>query len=194
MTIEQRVEQLERRNRHTRLAALVLLAALIGTGLFACSSTIKRANAQSTSMPRAQLLQADIQADIVTAKEFRLMDENGRSRAVLLVDEGRVALMLCDEAGNVRAALRVVKDEPGLSLYDENSTRRAAFGVAKEGPILKFWDEEGEIRAALIAIKDETSLTLRDEAGKPRAVLVMGKDNANLFLCDKNGKVIWSTP
>jgi len=57
---------------------------------------------------------------VIRAKRFVLEDENGKTRASLIVGKDGPGLVLLDENGKPRAMLSVLKDGPGLALYDEN--------------------------------------------------------------------------
>jgi hypothetical protein len=147
MTIEERLEKMEmkmRRNNHILLVVvfLAVLAITLGT------TGIK---------------------DVIEARAFILVDDNGKARAKLLIDKGMPGLALCDENGKSRVVLGVNKDGPGLALCDENEKYRVGLGVNKDGP----------------------ALLLTDENEKTRIGLVANKDGPELRLCDENGKVTW---
>ncbi len=67
----------------------------------------------------------------VRANRFVLVDENGRTGAMLSVDTDGPRLRLFDEQGRLRINLAVVKDGPRLHLTDKNGKPRAQLGVGR---------------------------------------------------------------
>ena len=67
----------------------------------------------------------------VRANRFVLVDENGRTGAMLSVDTDGPRLRLFDEQGRLRINLAVVKDGPRLDLTDKNGKPRAQLGVGR---------------------------------------------------------------
>lgn len=185
MTIEERLESLERetgrlkrRNRWLVSAIILLAGGLIIPILF--ETTASRARAQSGG----------------TAKEIRansivIEDEYKKTRATLCADKQGTSIKLFDENGKSRAFLAVLKSGPGLMLFDENGVARAGLVSFNEGPSLKLFDENEQTRAGLAALKDGPGLALLDGKGQTRNILSV-LDSPNLKLIDKNGKVIWS--
>ena len=64
-------------------------------------------------------------ADVVSAKQFLLIDEEGKARAELsLVGAGEPALSFYDKAGRTRASLKLLPDgRPHLRLLDGGAGR-----------------------------------------------------------------------
>ena len=155
MTVEERIENLEwglakskRQNRRLVVAGAVLLA---GATFF---------------------LAAWARPVDVRARSFILVDQDGRTRAQLVIEKEGPKLVLGDENGNIRAGLNANTEGTGLFLFDENGKTRVMLGATSDGPGLFLDDENGKTRATLGAIKDGQAL----------------------FLYDKNGKVFWSAP
>lgn len=166
MTIEERLEDMERelrcvkrRNRWLLGAILLMVVGLIAPGVF--ETTAIRARSK----------------EVGTAKEIRAG-----------------SFFLEDEKGEIRARLGVTKEGPGLWIFDENGKTRVALGMAKDGPMPALWlyDKNGKVRAMLAVDKDGPMLGLYDENSNVRAWLTVDKDSPMLGLGDKNGKVIWS--
>jgi hypothetical protein len=124
--------------------------------------------------------------DIVNAKQFNLLDENGKVRACLGMQNGP-KLVFFDEDGKNRAELTVPKDGPRLDFSDENGKLRAYLRVSKDGPVLLFGDENSKPCAYLRVSKDGPRLALFDASGKPRAYLRVSKDGPVLELGDEKG-------
>ena len=77
---------------------------------------------------------APTQRTAVQAWSFRLVDTNGKTRAILDTDLKGVKLVLFGEEGMGYAALVVDKRGPKLVLADGNRKVRAMLGVGKRGP------------------------------------------------------------
>ena len=172
MTIEERVEKVEiglarakRRNR------LLLAGMMLSFVLLTVAMTAGVASRE----------------DVVNAKQFNLLDDNGKTRAVLKVKDGP-GLALYDANGKPRVILAVDEDGPKLNLFDENEKTRAALGVGKDWVQLKLYDENGKFRIALSVNKEGPGLDLIHENGKCRASLSVLKDGPALDLLDENGK------
>jgi hypothetical protein len=172
MTIEERVENMEmglacakRRNR------LLLAGVLLSFVLLAAAMTAGIASRE----------------DIVNAKQFNLLDDNGKTRAVLVVDEDGPLLSLNDENGKPHAILNANKDGSALDLFDKNGKLRVILAVDVNGSTLFLADENKKLRASLAEDVDGPRLCLRDENGKLRVALTATVDGPMLDLSDKNG-------
>jgi len=95
----------------------------------------------------AQIKAGRAVADEVRARRLVLVDDEGRERAMLDMDEDAPVLCLCDEAGEVRAALGVNEDGPRLYLLDPDAASEACavLGVDKNGPQLNLYDAAGKV-------------------------------------------------
>ena len=133
MTTEERLEQVERELARAKRG--MRRGVIAGAVLLAC---LVLAAAQS-SRPVA---------DVVTAREFVLVDENGTMRAALTTNKtGIVWFALLDDVG-ARVVLALDKDGPRLTMSDENAKMRAAMCVVKRpsvisGPSIYLYDAEG---------------------------------------------------
>jgi hypothetical protein len=150
----------------------------------------------------------------VRTKRFVLVDEKGRNRALLSVDNAGPGLSLSDENGHKRVGLAAFKEASGMSLYDEKGENRVMLSVDKTGSALALSDENGKKRAGMAVFRDASGLSLYDENGKHRATLAVLKngsllamfdahdierarlrvfmDGPELALFEKNGKTAWS--
>lgn len=104
MTIEERIETLEKELARTRSRNRWLTAALLLVGVGAV----------------AGLGRASVAEKEVRAKSFIVEDEKGRTRAKLSVRENAPVLSLFDENEKLRVGLTATKDGPALTLLDEN--------------------------------------------------------------------------
>lgn len=120
----------------------------------------------------AILVAASLRPAQVQARKFVLVDENGKTRAMLAVDEDGPRLRLTDEDGKARAELCVVRTGPVLNLSDKNGSARAGLCVLKDGPVLDL--DKGN--------------------GKTRALLAVEEGGPGIRLYGANDKIIWSAP
>jgi len=148
MTVEERIERLERNNR--RLLAGLVAVILLGIGVAAIPN------------PGGDVV------DEVRARKFTLVDVNGKERAMLDMTEDGPVLRLYDEIAKVCAELNAAKTGPTLRLYDENGKSRAGLTVTKDGiPGLAMIDENDKSRVVLCVTKDGMpELAMFDENGK----------------------------
>ncbi len=169
------------------------------------------------------LLQSQAQAGtskLLTGTELRLLDENGRTRALLSLMRGKPRLIMTDENGEFRIEIGMAAGgEPGLWLRDQDGRARIGLTLSNSGePNLHFMDAGGSKRAAIrlnsdgspaFFLRDETGrdrialwqetgelgLALADRKGRPRAGLALkeGKD-PSLALYDRESRVLWFAP
>jgi hypothetical protein len=124
MTIEERLEKLEKEYKGTKrknlaLTIVALLAITMGVIGVASSKPINK----------------------IHANEFILEDEKGRMRALLGMVEGEPGLSLFDEKNKLRAFFNLSNGEPRLALVDENGKPRAAMVMNNGKPVLALSDE-----------------------------------------------------
>jgi hypothetical protein len=170
MTIEERLNRLERKNRRLTLAMLLtgVAAALVVT---------------------LGMAKTEVVPDEVKAHSFKLLDDNGNTRAALDVTKDGVGLALLGGKGNTQAALSVANEEAMLVLSDTNDKPRIAMAMSKDGPMLQLGDESGKTRALLAMQGDSPGLALLNKNGKTLASLGATEDATGFALRDKNGKI-----
>lgn len=186
MTIEERLEKLERELARTKRHARWLLG---GLGLCLGIGIVLWAYGQTS--PISQV--AGTRSREVRARQFILEDENGHTRAVLAVSKDGTALELLDENDTPRAQLMVIKEGPTLTLRDEKGRPRIQLACAVGRPGLSLFSEEGIPYAQLALSRNGwPGLTLYDEYNTPRAILGVSKEGPALALFDEKGNLIWS--
>jgi hypothetical protein len=170
MTIEERLERLERENRRLKYLLFSLLFLIAGV-FFIGARTINGEG--ESSIP-----------DEIKAKKFTLVDDNGKGRAVLGIWKGLPGLVFFSEAGELRVGLLDAEKLPSLGFQDENGKTRLVLGTSKEqGPFLELCDENGKTRVRLLS----SALGLYDEGGKPKVVLGVS-EKGSLFSLSGEGK------
>ena len=178
MTTEERLAKVERELECVKRRSRWLLAALgLGLGAWVLAGTLepKTAGAQGGT--------AQVPA-VVEAREFRLVDAAGKTRAFLALSADGPALVLVDTAGTTRAFLDLTANGPRLVLADAAGKPRLGLNIVEGAPLLSLSDENGKARAALSVTADGPGLGLRDENGKARVLLSVGKNGPGLSLCD----------
>lgn len=185
MTIEQRLEQLEKELARTKrlvrwIPGITVLVCLLVAGLFEPVAT--RLFAQQNQRPGA-----------VKATAFILVDDDGNIKAQLGMNPGGPALTLNDSNGEVRAMLGVSDAARGLVVTDSNGMH-AWLGVSDESRGLAVTDSKGIIRASIHISDDGPSISLNDINGAPRALFLGTDADAILALFDSKGQATWQAP
>ena len=175
MTTEERLEKLEKelmRGRRFNRWLLAGLGLVIGVWIVGWGFRPRTAGAQPAGAAVRE----------VVARRFVVVDENGKTRAMLNMRREGPSLTLFDEKGKSRAVLDVYQSDV------------LEMGVDKNVPRLCLRDEKGKYRAGLSLQKDGPRLGLYDENGKTRILLSVLEDGPRLGLYDENGKIKWSAP
>jgi hypothetical protein len=145
-TLDERVVKLEQElavAKRSNQFMMILFLLLIVLG-FAVNWKISKAYVQAVH-------------PVVRAQQFLLVDENGKRRAGLTVNQMGAGLFFLDENGKPRAMLGMEdKAAPGLIFGMED----------KAGPALLLADENGKPRAWLSVSKDGPGMGLLDANGK----------------------------
>ena len=178
MSIEQRLEKLERQNKWMRriggvAVALVAAVFLMGQG--------KEKELPDLEVQSLTVKAKDGRITKITGGDMTLIDANGETRASLCTSKGGVAsLGLNDDSGRYRVALILPKDgAPGFYLRDRIGRFRALLSLLKDGsPSLRLTDKDGKTRAVL---------GVTTVAGKKTA-------ESTLTLFNAKGDVIWQAP
>ena len=107
--------------------------------------------------------------DVIRAKSFRLVNDAGRTRAELSLDEaGNPMLVMNDRSGSCRFELFQRRSgRQQLVIYDQNGNTRLVVGESRNGrPVLYTTDSNGKRRFAIHQDKDGSQkLILFDEDG-----------------------------
>ncbi len=192
MTIEQRLERLERQNRWMKRIGALGLAVAAPVLL---SGQAKGKDLQHLKARSLTLIDGYGRNRVVVADYgLRVSDINGKTRAMLFArGDGSPRLDLRDKNGKTRMSFRALLDgSPSLDLWDKNGKQGVALRMLGDGSSrLLLYDKNGKNRAALGAYADGSSrLILFDTNGKKRAALrVFADGSPSLNLRDKSGKV-----
>lgn len=133
------------------------------------------------------VVSAPVTAEKVVTKEFCLVDDAGRTRARIAMNEYNApSLQLFDQSGQQRAQLRLNKDDvPSLRLYDTGGRLRSVtgFNLANEQPVVVMFDENGQGHPGVSLDNGLMSMQIfRDEdslfQGRPDLYLSFGQSEA----------------
>jgi hypothetical protein len=122
------------------------------------------------------------------------MDQKGRLRVSLYIEDGQVGFELLDSKETVRAAIGVGKTgNPSISLLDKKQRVTAVLEMGNaEAPGLDFYGKKGVLRATfgLYSEKGMPKLELIDKSGRRRKVPpLMEEGTSCLVLYDKDGEM-----
>ena len=182
MTVEERVEKLEnalaRAKRRSRmLLAGVLVAGAVGVIVASLAGIPAEAAPDKGGVHK-----------VVRAEKFEVVDQKGKTRAILAAYKPGPALMLYDEDGKERAGLAVGDNGPRLVFWDEKGKARTGLVAQKGGPALELYDAKGTLRAGMALEKGEPAVMLYDAKGTLRAGMAAIKDGPGLALWDEKRK------
>ncbi len=132
---------------------------------------------------------------VVTANEFRLVDEAGTLRASLNFDEsGTVGLQILDgdEVAQIQLFVSDAQGVAGISLADERGVGRLDLFIGDQGePAVLLFDQRATIRSryALNAI-GVPGLFLHDIGGAERSIFGQSDDGSgSIAMFERNGSV-----
>ncbi|NSW76063.1 MAG: hypothetical protein HPY68_04680 [Candidatus Atribacteria bacterium] len=205
MTNEERLERLEREVRQNQKMIrwlMITLGVCVGVWL------------ATVMFPPQGLVARDV-AEMIQARTFVVVDEEGRPRITLGVAENIPMLTILDEEERTRIGLGMsAKGWPSLIMLDEKEKTCVLLGISE----LKMFDAEGDPRLSLGLWKDMPMLWMRDEKENIRALFavddivgpglvlsdshqtprlrlgVSDKGFPQITLGDENKNVIWQAP
>ena len=128
LTMEQRVERLERHNRRLEVG-MVVLAMVVG-GMVALVLSLVFLGATKWKPRMAPPTEAF--GKVVRAQKFEVVDSNGAMRGIFdVLPDGNPGLVLVDKNGKTRASFSVLPDGSGLGLFDKEGKLRAGLGAVE---------------------------------------------------------------
>ena len=156
MDLQLRIERLERSNRRLkRVAAAVLLAAGAAVAM----------GQASPEKPKT-----------LSAASFVVVDDEGRQRAVLGMEDGAPVFVFSNSAGRevVRLEVPTVGERAAMYLIDPVERSRLELAMTMNGPVIHLTDAAGprvrlatnELNAPLAAVYDAEGKTLFEVSGK----------------------------
>ena len=224
MTIEQRVEELERQNLWMKRAVAVLF--------LACAAYVLLLRPREQGRSRGDLVarslvlrdcrgKAEVKLGIVDGASFvQLKDNNGIARvSIECFEEGESGLFVRDLKEEVVVSVRTLGGDgtpwinmrcpsgkgslmlapAQLTLRDNKGIDRASLVTAGDGEsYLRFYDAQRRDRAGLCMRREGSPrLYLADANRRVRAILGAAKEGdseSSLALWGENGKLIWQSP
>jgi hypothetical protein len=176
MTIEERLENVERElGRAKRRSRLLLGAILVLAGGLIVLAAVK------TIVPQRAVKE-------LRANRIALEDENGIVRVSLMGDTEMSGLWLLNDKGEPRASLSADKYGPRLSLTAGKNMPSALLGANDSTSGLSLWDEKEETLVSLSVNKNGPGLGLTYKSGKAGVWLYATDVGPGLDLNDYNGE------
>ena len=185
MTLEERISRLEQQNRLLKTFGMVvaLIVTLLASVWLLSKTPAAEAAEKPTSKPAAKT---------VRAERFEVVDQSGKVRISLGVDQNAYGLSLIDDKGNRRVLLRTDKDGPSLGFLDQTEEVRAVLLANKGGPKLMMGDAKGVFRLGLMLGETGPVLSMMDTDKTARATIAVFKDTPGILINDPTGKTVWS--
>jgi hypothetical protein len=151
MTLEKRLEKVEKELKRTRKVNLVLLAVLMMAGAVLIAGAAKPAN-------------------IIKADGFILLDEKGKERARLVMDNVSPGpkLDFLNQDGKIIISMFSTAKVTGLDFLDKRGMNRINIAVNDEiesGPVLSLLDKGNNDRLRLMLDNGFPMLEMRDPNG-----------------------------
>ncbi|MDQ2816828.1 MAG: hypothetical protein M3T49_01280 [Candidatus Eremiobacteraeota bacterium] len=140
-----------------------------------------------------------VSADVVSAKRFQLLDDDGQMRALLTTSHSQPIMQFMDEHHKVRLDIRVSNDWPVMQMHDRNGRIRVEFGLVNDKPTLFFNDPNGVLMMGLALSKAESAprLVFMDQDRNVRFGIVLDPDGTpRVVAADHEGKrhrLMWFT-
>lgn len=103
-------------------------------------------------------------SDVVTAREFRLVDDNGNLRAHMFTDEqGEPGLVLYDRSGTRRAQFDTFDSVPSVILCAPDGAWSSYYGMDQNGlSIFDMFGSNGETLASMDVTGRKTTFSQRE--------------------------------
>jgi hypothetical protein len=176
MTIEERMDNMERELGRVRRRNRWLLAAiLVLTGGLIVLAAVK------TIVPEGTVKE-------LRAKRITLEDEDGTVRVSLMGDREMSGLWLLNDKAEPRASLSSDQYGPRLSLTAGKNMPSALLSANDSTSGLNLWDEKEETLVSLSVNKNGPGLNLTYKSGKPGVWLYATEIGPGLDLNDYNGE------
>lgn len=133
-TLTARIEQLEAANR--RLARRIRLVA--GVGLVAVAAAFTFTGREVTAQEGEKV------QDMVRAHTFVAVDVEGKPRAIISGEKGKVGIVLCDHNGKVRVGLVEKHETSAIVCNDQDGKTKVVLGCEDGTGAIEIDDKEGK--------------------------------------------------
>lgn len=131
-----------------------------------------------------------IQADVIIARELRIIDSNAKVRTTLGTDSNGPKLTLFDKTRS-RIIMNIGETGPALQMSDSSGETRLMILAADFAPAIALSDSNGTTRATMSALPAEgAGIVLHNEQGAGIAEI----SRKGINLSDDNGNIIWHAP
>lgn len=135
--------------------------------------------------------------DRVEARSVAVVDDEGRTRAVLGADDqGRVSLRLLEPSGRTAATLEAGDVSPELNLQGAEGQVRLGLGdVVENGGGLSLYDTADQLRVGLAFSSGVGSnMVLGDQDGNAGVQMALDAQGPFVTLRAPDGSVVWAVP
>ena len=102
------------------------------------------------------------------------------------------SLSVVDEAGKVKCLLSVDEDGSGIHIYGKDGNHVISLGADEHVNGISLYDKAGKSAISLNAGKDRNSVKIYDKAGEEGIILGVGKDSNNIFVLNKVGNMAFA--
>ena len=102
------------------------------------------------------------------------------------------SLSVVDEAGKVKCLLLVDEDGSGVHIYGKDGNQVISLGADEHVNGVSLYDKVGKSAISLNAGKDGNSVMIYDRAGEKGIILGTGEDGNDVFVRSKAGNVVFS--
>ncbi|MBC5823590.1 MAG: hypothetical protein GIW99_12795 [Candidatus Eremiobacteraeota bacterium] len=140
-----------------------------------------------------------VSADVVSAKRFQLLDDDGEMRALLKTSHSQPIMQFMDDHHKVKLDIRVKNNWPVMQMHDSEGHVRVEFGLVNDKPTLFFNDQHGVLMMGLALSKAESTprLVFLDEHRNVRFGVVLDQDGSpRVVAADHEGRqhrLMWFT-
>ena len=114
----------------------------------------------------------------VRAKEFILVDEHGKTRAILGQRKGTTFLGLFDQDGKPGLSMSVRQADPSIALFDGKGHRRGSLSLDSDGSPSYTLTGNDQKSTITLDISSGPSLRFSDSSGHSRVDLSLEEDGA----------------
>lgn len=170
------------RKHYSLMLVLAVIAGLVGGAVSSWFFMGERAFAQKTPQHIKE----------ITAEEFRLVDSNGKTQALLLASMSSGPVLLFFDETQARVMLLLHSDgSPEFSLLDKNGTPNAKLQLASSGEASLTLSDEGALHGIRLGIAEGNSMISMIHRGNTQFLLSLDANaKPSLGLYDKGERTI----
>ncbi|MBF0409327.1 MAG: hypothetical protein HQM10_18450 [Candidatus Riflebacteria bacterium] len=198
ISIEKRIEAIERENRILRRSLLIFVIAF--SAIFLQGLLPEKSARGKTIEAEKFVLKSNSgkTRGVWEAKDsstiFSMFDENGIQRLSFGVSNTDESITLNDANGNPRIKVSFAEGDSAIILLDGNKKIRTGIYLNAQGPCFDFKDANGRRRIGMLITDDGPGFSLLHSNGKCGLGFVIAKDIPSMVFTDPWGKILWAAP